>query len=73
MASASINYLGGFTSIYREAMEKAWLVRIGELDIPLPPAYSLADTLETPISIRDWNLQGLPNDPFSVDNGIITK
>jgi dynein heavy chain, axonemal len=73
MACVSINYLGGFTSVYREAMEKSWLTRIGELDIPIPPGYTLADTLETPISIRDWNIQGLPNDQFSVDNGIITK
>lgn len=73
MASASINYLGGFTSVYREAMEKGWLTRIGELEIPIPPQYSLGDTLETPISIRDWNIEGLPNDAFSVDNGIITK
>ena len=43
------------------------------LSVPLPTNYSFADTLETPIVIRDWNLEGLPNDNFSIDNGVITK
>ena len=33
--------------------------------------YCLADTLETPIHIRDWILEGLPNDSFSVENAVI--
>lgn len=39
----------------------------------MPELYTLSDTLETPIAIRDWNMEGLPNDAFSVDNGVITK
>lgn len=39
----------------------------------MPELYTLSDTLETPIAIRDWNMEGLPNDAFSVDNGLITK
>ncbi|KAL4470156.1 hypothetical protein ABPG72_009081 [Tetrahymena utriculariae] len=73
LASASINYLGGFISKYRDPMIKQWVEGMQELGVPMPEIYSLADTLETPITIRDWNLQGLPNDVFSVDNGVITK
>lgn len=73
LASVSINYLGAFTSSYRETLEKSWITRMEELAIPLPTNYSLAETLENVIAIRDWNLQGLPNDFFSIDNGVITK
>lgn len=56
LSSATINYLGGFTSNYRDRMEKAWLEHMRHLNIPMPESYSLADTLESPIAIRDWNM-----------------
>lgn len=33
----------------------------------------MINTLETPIVIRDWILQGLPNDNFSCENGVIAN
>lgn len=54
-------------------MTKQWVEGMQELGVPMPDAYTLADTLETPIAIRDWNMEGLPNDAFSIDNGVITK
>lgn len=35
------------------------------------PKFSLASVLGDPVTIRSWLLAGLPNDAFSVDNGII--
>lgn len=35
--------------------------------------YSLANDIETPIRIRDWIMEGLPNDAVSVDNAIMAK
>jgi len=40
-------------------------------NIPFTAKYSLEDTLETPIRIREWKMQGLPNDNFSVENAVI--
>jgi dynein heavy chain len=31
----------------------------------------MTNTLGDPITIRAWNLAGLPNDTFSCENGII--
>ena len=31
----------------------------------------MAEFLADPALIRDWNLQGLPSDDFSTENGII--
>lgn len=36
-------------------------------------SYSLSTNLENPIRIRDWILEGLPNDSVSVDNAIVVK
>ena len=33
--------------------------------------FSLAAVLGEPVAIREWKLQGLPSDSFSVDNAII--
>lgn len=35
--------------------------------------YSLSTDIETPIKIRDWIMEGLPNDPVSIDNAILAK
>jgi ATP-binding dynein motor region len=32
---------------------------------------SLSSTLGDPVRIRQWNINGLPTDSFSCDNGII--
>jgi dynein heavy chain, axonemal len=33
--------------------------------------YSLQRLLGEPVTIREWNIAGLPPDDFSIDNGII--
>lgn len=42
-------------------------------DIPYPKNFSLTNTLYDQITVRDWILEGLPNDPVSVDNAIIAQ
>lgn len=41
------------------------------LKIPCSQDFSLTKTLGEPIKIRAWNIAGLPNDTFSIDNGVI--
>ena len=38
--------------------------------LPAPLA-SLSNSLGDPIKIRSWTMTGLPNDSFSIENGII--
>lgn len=52
---------------------KSTLQKMRTLNIPCSDNYSLSNTLESPIVIRDWIVQGLPNDLISVDNGVIVK
>jgi dynein heavy chain len=64
-------YLGPFTSEYRERIVSQWVARCTEMGVPCSDNVSLAATLGDSVLIRDWNIQGLPTDAMSVDNGII--
>ncbi len=42
-------------------------------EIPSSETYSLLKVLGDPVKIRAWNIDGLPSDNFSVENGIIVS
>ena len=46
-------------------------MQVRTLNIPCSPNYSFATFLGKPTSVRDWNIQGLPSDAFSTENGVI--
>ena len=72
LASAFLSYMGPFLSNYREDMiSSIWIKQVRDLDIPCTPDFSFATFLSDPAIIREWNLQGLPADSFSSENGII--
>jgi dynein heavy chain len=66
-----ISYLGAFTGTYRDEMTSRWVDACARENIPRSPSFSLAGVLGDPVKIREWHIAGLPNDSFSVDNGII--
>ena len=37
----------------------------------VPQGFSFASFLAKPTDVRDWNIQGLPADTFSTENGVI--
>lgn len=42
-----------------------------KLEILCTPGFSFAVFLSKPTTVRDWNIQGLPSDSFSTENGVI--
>eukprot|EP00953_Heterococcus_sp_UTEX-ZZ885_P009617 5657-Heterococcus_DN1.PRE.2 len=64
-------YLGPFTAAYRQKQVDDWLVSCISQGIPCSERASLSSTLGDPVRIRQWNINGLPTDSFSCDNGII--
>lgn len=40
-------------------------------EIPTSPNLDAKEFLADPTTIREWNIQGLPSDGFSTENGII--
>ncbi|XP_018428368.1 PREDICTED: dynein heavy chain 2, axonemal [Nanorana parkeri] len=71
LASAFLSYMGPFLSNYRDEILSIWIKEVKEMLVPCSPEFDLATFLSSPTMVRDWNLQGLPSDSFSSDNGVI--
>ncbi|XP_046303228.1 dynein axonemal heavy chain 7 isoform X2 [Marmota monax] len=71
ISSGVVAYLGAFTSNYRQNQTKEWTELCKLKSIPCSDEYSLMGTLGEAVTIRAWNIAGLPSDSFSIDNGII--
>lgn len=46
-------------------------MQIRKLHIPCSPNFDLSTFMAKATVVRDWNIQGLPSDSFSTENGII--
>ncbi|KAL8578359.1 Dynein heavy chain 2, axonemal [Nucella lapillus] len=72
IAAAFMSYMGPFLSEYREEItKKVWMAAIKECHLPHTPGMHFVDFMAKPTVVRDWNIQGLPNDTFSTENGVI--
>jgi dynein heavy chain len=71
LAAGFLSYLGPFISAYRERAVAAWLQHVRELQIPCDPSFRMTHLLAKPTDVRFWNIQGLPSDQFSTENGVI--
>ena len=71
VCAGAISYLGPFTAPYRAALTNDWLAQLKKVGIAYTPECSLAKILADPVKVRQWNIDGLPADSFSVENGII--
>lgn len=71
LATAFISYLGPFVSNYRENLVEQWKSEVVELEIPYSEEFNVVTFLSDATTIREWNIQGLPADEFSTENGII--
>ncbi|XP_034934334.1 dynein heavy chain 2, axonemal [Chelonus insularis] len=71
ISSAFVSYLGPFVSNYREELVEFWMKEIQEKKIPHTTELDVKQFLTDPTTIREWNIQGLPSDEFSTENGII--
>ena len=50
-----------------------WNKLIEERNLPRSTSFSLVATLGEAVTIRAWNIAGLPSDSFSIENGIIQR
>ena len=51
----------------RLSTNRDWPVNL----LVVPQGFSFASFLAKPTDVRDWNIQGLPADTFSTENGVI--
>ena len=71
LCAGMLAYLGPFTSEYRKEISEQWVVACKAKNIPVDEEFSLTDILGSPVTIRDWQIAGLPADQFSTENGML--
>ncbi|KAI4500182.1 hypothetical protein M0802_004599 [Mischocyttarus mexicanus] len=73
LSSGVVAYLGAFTIDYRNDLINKWHGSCTRANIPCSKHFSLINILGEPVTIRSWTIHGLPDDNFSIENGIIVK
>ena len=71
LASAFLSYCGPFNQEFRSLLLTCWKKELKTRGIPYSEKLNLTSMLSDSATIGEWNLQGLPNDELSVQNGII--
>ncbi len=71
LSAASTSYIGPFSSKYREMLLTSWQEVCRTNKLVFSPEYSIIRTLGNPMEMKRWNLQGLPADRISMENGIL--
>lgn len=71
LSSAAISYLGALTHEHRQKALGKWAEECMLRSIPVTPRFLLSESLGDPMTIRAWEIAGLPNDPYSVDSGVL--
>ncbi|XP_072395911.1 dynein axonemal heavy chain 8 [Diabrotica undecimpunctata] len=66
-----LGYTGPFNQEFRQLMQQSWLDALIRRKMPVTLSLNIIDSLTDSATIGEWNLQGLPNDDLSVQNGII--
>lgn len=66
-----LSYSGPFNQEYRAYILKSWYSKLNTKNIPNSPELNITEKLVDPPTVSEWNLQGLPNDELSIQNGII--
>jgi dynein heavy chain len=73
LSSGCIAYLGAFSASYREQTTARWVELCAARSIQCDAKYSLVKILGDAVKIREWNIQGLPKDTFSSENGVMME
>ncbi|EFJ08553.1 hypothetical protein SELMODRAFT_185288 [Selaginella moellendorffii] len=72
VAAAFLSYAGPFSSEYRdELVNKTWMAEVVKLEIPSSADFNFCNFLANAGDVREWNIQGLPADSFSTENGVV--
>ncbi|KAL0234370.1 hypothetical protein PCE1_001406 [Barthelona sp. PCE] len=73
LATAFLSYSGPFNAHYRQLlMNDHWKTSLIEREVPFSKDFNLINFLTSDAQVGEWNLQGLPTDDLSTQNGIIS-
>ena len=72
LATGFLSYSGPFNQEFRTHLMSGWKDELARCKIPFSGDINITAVLVDNTTIGEWNLQGLPNDDLSIQNGIIT-
>jgi len=72
LSCACISYFGGFSGDYRNSLTDLWTTECISRGIPTGEDFSLIKVMGDPVQISEWNMNYLPSDKTSLENGILT-
>ena len=71
-AAAFMSYAGPFPADYRQHLvTDTWIAGVRSNSIPASADFAITSFLSKPTDVRFWNIQGLPSDDFSTENGVL--
>ncbi|XP_026846872.1 dynein heavy chain 8, axonemal [Drosophila persimilis] len=71
LLTAFLSYTGPFNQEFRSDLQSLWTKQIIEKMIPISANINIIENLTDRSQIGEWNIQGLPTDELSIQNGII--
>lgn len=71
IATGFLSYCGPFNQEFRNLISKNWRNECNKRKIPLSEDLNVVSMLVHNTVISEWNLEGLPNDELSIQNGLI--
>eukprot|EP00767_Chilomastix_cuspidata_P003879 gnl/Chilomastix_cuspidata/4008.p1 GENE.gnl/Chilomastix_cuspidata/4008~~gnl/Chilomastix_cuspidata/4008.p1 ORF type:complete len:4809 (-),score=800.22 gnl/Chilomastix_cuspidata/4008:14-12793(-) len=71
LSAAFLSYSGPFLGRFRDLLIRKWRTSIRKNEIPASQSLVIQNYLATAPDIQKWQIQGLPSDSFSVDNGVL--
>ncbi|XP_070784429.1 dynein axonemal heavy chain 5 [Enoplosus armatus] len=71
LSAGFLSYSGPFNQEYRSLLLELWKTEMEEKLIPFSPDLNVIGLLVDNATVSEWNLQGLPSDDLSIQNGIV--
>ncbi|XP_069368231.1 dynein axonemal heavy chain 5 isoform X1 [Paralichthys olivaceus] len=71
LSTGFLSYAGPFNQEYRCLLLELWKKEMEEKLIPFSPDLNVIGLLVDNATVSEWNLQGLPSDDLSIQNGIV--
>lgn len=73
LAAAFMSYCGPFPSEYRDDLVSNWVSMVQNQHIPFTEGFEFDDFMAGPALARQWQINGLPTDKFSVENAVFVN